>query len=197
MSTNNKIIFIERKKYVTLGQRVKNFYQEFLCNLVESNYKEEKLLWRVVYDKIYRPELYNFVNTVKDSKEVNVVRNIFTLNETKYPYKLLKDSADLGINDDEIYTENNYLQKLHKYYKMENYAYRASLPLILITSYHGVVNRKKPKFSVSCFFLAIALGVTFYGNNQKTAVHKSELEKILQSRNENEVQVYRRFFYDD
>src|SRR5690348_1942595 len=136
------ITFIERKKYIPLGQRLAKLYEEFSVQQIAKNYKSEGLLWRVVYDKVYRPELYKFISSVENIKEINVVRNIFAINENKYEYKQLKENTQLDMDDDEVYTENNYLRKVHKYFLMETYSYYSTIPLVVATSFLGIASRQ-------------------------------------------------------
>jgi hypothetical protein len=196
-NNRDEVTFIERKKYIPLGDRMKNYFDNYSKHLLISNYKNEKLLFRVIYDKIYRPELYTFVNTIQNVKEVNMLRNIFTMNETKYDYNLIKENNQLKIEDDEIYTENNFLRKVHKYYKMYSIFYYMTGPLFFISSYFALYEKRKFKM----FLFLIATGSSFltsiYAEQQKKKLLNSELSKLLTINNSKAIDKYKIFFYDD
>jgi len=191
-SDTNKIKFIDRKKSEPLFQKYYELYSKYF---IAKNYKEEKILFRILYDKIYRPELYNFV-LKGGTKNINLARNIFTANEEKYEYKLLLTNENFNFDDDELYSENNYLLNLHKKYLIHKFTIYSSVPIGISSLFF-----KFFKKSDNIFYFTLALaGIVFVVNwsnfTKKEKIYKSELQKILIKANERSIETYKNFYYD-
>jgi len=187
----DKIIRIDRKKSVPFKNRVIDQYNKFLINLTERHYKDQKLLWRVIYDKLYRIELFDYVMNCED-KNINIARNIFNINEEKYVYKQLNEDLIL---DDNLFVENLFLLNYHKYYKFEKIAFLCFIPTILLFPI-GLYKRSKRLLFGFTFILLFNLLLNGYIHNKKTNLGKSKVDKELKKKYKYEVKRYRMFFYD-
>jgi hypothetical protein len=191
-SKSSTITFIDRKKSKPV---LSEFFNQFLKYLVYLNYKEEKITFRIVYDKIYRPELYNFI--IKGSeKNINLTRNIFTMNEEKYSYELIKKNEEFTFDDDELYNENSYLRTVHKYFLVQKLTIYTSLPMCFITLYYKFIQNHSIKMFVSLVSLFVLMGVNMNNKNNQKNFEKKEVFRMAVEANKKYFDTYKNFFYD-
>jgi hypothetical protein len=187
-----EITFIDRKKSKPIFQ---TNYEKLKKFILAKNYKEEKVLFRVLYDKIYRPDLYNFI--IKGGqKNLNLARNVFSANEDKYEYSLLKENENLQFDDDEIYSENNYLIKLHKYFALHKLTIYFSVPLGCASVYYKLGNKQPTKFNICLALCSVVFLVSYWNYKRKDEFYKTEFQRILERANESQMNIYKKFYFD-
>ena len=188
----SEITFIDRKKTKPIFQ---TYYEKLNKVLIAKNYKEEKILFRVLYDKIYRPELYNFI--IKGGrKNLNLARNVFSANEDRYEYDLLKENENFHFDDDELYSENNYLIKLNKYFILHKLTIYLSVPLGCTSVYYKLANRQPTKFNICIFLCSTVFLLSYWNYKRKDDFYKTEFQKILERANESQMNIYKKFYFD-
>ncbi len=150
---SEKIKRIERKKKIPLKDKIYEKINNLQISFVQKHYKDEKLLWRVIYDRLYRIDLFDYIMN-SDGKYLNISRNIFNINEEKYKY--LKLDKNLLFEDD-IYIENNFLINHHNYYLMEKLSFILLIPNILFFTL-AILKRSKSLFFclTFCFIINFA-----------------------------------------
>lgn len=187
-----KIVFIDRKKSTPIFQSNLEKLQKYF---IAKNYKDEKILFRVIYDKIYRPELYNFI-LKGGKKNLNLARNIYTANEDRYEFQILKSNDDFKIDDDELYSENNYISKLHKYFILHKLSIYLSVPLGCSSIYFKLVKKSSFYFNITILVSVTLLLVSLSNYRTKEKFYTSEIHKILENANVNDADAYKKFYYD-
>ena len=187
-----KITFIDRKKSEPIFQ---SNYDKLKKFLLAKNYKDEKILFRVLYDKIYRPDLYNFI-LKGGKKNLNLARNVFSANEDKYEYKLLRENDTFQFEDDELYSENNYLTKLHKFYLLHKLTIYSTVPIGFTSVYYKLVNKQPTKFNICVCISSVVFSFNLWNYRKNQGIYRSEFQKILERGNETEMDAYKKFYYD-
>lgn len=200
---NAKIVFIDRKKNSYLKDKLNNLVENFFLRNIEKQYFDDNLVFKVLYDKIYRPEIYKFlINSDKEKVNLNVIKNILKMNESKmeFSFKRIKDFGnDISIMnlenfDDEILSENNQLVFLHKTFIKEKLARYSSFFLCVMSAFFKFAVRKDHISNLTLVFIAFNLGYIFYLNKRKQDVFESVLYKFILQKNKNEIQVYKKFY---
>lgn len=193
-NVTNKIIRIERKKSLSFKNRISEQIYKTQIKLVEKHYKEQKLLWRVIYDRLYRLDLYEYVLNCED-KNLNIARNIFNINEEKYKYQKINEDLFLEEGND-LYTENSLLIKYQKYYTLEKIASYLMIPNIIFFSF-SIVRRSRGLIYGFAILLFSNLVFNGYIHSMRSNLSNSKIEKDLKKKYKNEVKRYRLFFYDN
>jgi hypothetical protein len=188
----DSITFIDRKKSTPIFQ---NNFENFKKYLLAKNYKDEKILYRIIYDKIYRPDLYNFI-LKGGKKNLNLARNIYSANEDKYEYKTLKSNESFNFEDDQLFSENNYITKLHNFYVFHKLTIYSSVPLGFFSVYYKLANKNTSKFNLCVLISATIFFVNIWNYRKKDKYYTSEIHKYLENANINDIDTYKRFYYD-
>ena len=112
---NLTIKFIERKKKLPLLDKIKNDLNIFL---IKTNYENSNILFKSLYDKHYRPYLYNYINN-SDINVPNKTRTFISFNKDRFHYdSILKNEDVIDKNkDEEFFIDNLYLINSHKIFK--------------------------------------------------------------------------------
>jgi hypothetical protein len=212
---NNEIFHIDRIKKKTLAEKIKEKFNNIDIYFIKKTYKKEKLLFRVLYDKIYRNDIYtmilnsskepdqeNLENKNHNSKSqtrapnINLARNIFKMNEENILYFSIKPNSEKSFNDDSLYPENRYIQNLQKFNKWHNILINLMVPFGIITAYFKL--RKKENYfkmmAISSFFLLVG---DIYSIQQNSRIGKNGMEDFHKENNKEALEAYRRFYYDN
>jgi len=200
---NKKIVFINRKKNSYLKDKLHNFLDNFILKNIEKQYFDDNIVFKVIYDKIYRPEIHKFlINSDKEKANINLTKNILKMNESKmeFSFKRIKDYGnDISIInlenfDDELLSENNQILSLHKLFIKEKLARYSSFFLCIVSVFFKFAIRNNNISNFTLFLIAGNLGYIVYLNASKQKVYDSELYKILLDKYKNEIQVYKKYY---
>jgi len=163
---NETIQFIERKKQLPIYNKVKNDFSVFM---IKMNYENTNVLFKLLYDKHYRPSLYKYINN-SDINVPNKTRTFISFNKENFHYTPIKKNEELiGNNDDEIFLENLYLFNSHKIYK-NTLINKYSTFFFSIALIGSIVFQRK----FISFFSAIGLGWNLFLFS-KLKINKSDL----------------------
>jgi hypothetical protein len=190
---DDKIIFIERKKKESMIEKIQKYYSKWENRLLGKQYKTEKIIWRVLYDKIYRKDVYDLLMKTQDEKDLNFVRNLYYINTEKAGYPVIKSNDDFIDDDPEFYLENNYLIQSFKYYKNEKFSFYIYGPLVLTSIYYKL---KKNDIIFTIFTLMFS-GVIYsnYSLSKKRESFYEYNDKKVENRNKHSLEVYKRLFH--
>jgi len=194
LNSSNKIVFIDRKKSKPI---IQNNFEKFCKLLLSQNYKEEKIIFKILYDKIYRPELFNLI-TKGSENNLNLTRNLFNMNEENYEYRIMKNNQDLQLDDDDLYNENSFLLKLHRTFVIHKITIYLSVPFGIGSLYFSVINKSSPKFkgNLSVFGCIALFFINIRNLYTKEALYNSNLFRLVEKTNKLNYEVYKRFYYD-
>lgn len=199
-SNKQNIAFIPRKKNISNIKKLENYIESFHLILLAKLYKKEKLLFRVIYDKNYRTEMFDFIISANQT-QINIARNLFTMNETNFPLKYIKSNLDLHELDDDLHTENNFLNKIYYYYCWDWICFLAYIPGLISYIFLRVNSSNKRKNAIYFYsFLSYALGnfiISSYFDYKRQMLYSSFTAKELQRKYQDEMDTYKNFFYDD
>lgn len=201
---NKTIVFIDRKKNSYLKDKLNSFIENFYIKNIERQYFDENYIFKVLYDKIYRPDIFRFLMN-SDSKQVNinVTKNILKMNESKLEFKFKRIKSfdnDLSLlntenfADDEIFTENNYLNYMHKMYIKERFARYSSFLLCVSSAFLKFGLKKNNIANITLVMIAINIGYIFYLNQNKNKVFNDEFDKLIVQKNQHEIRVYKKYY---
>lgn len=200
---NTKIIFIDRKKNSYLKDKVNNFIDRFFIRNIEKQYFDDNLIFKILYDKIYRPDIFKFlINSDKEKVNINVTKNILKMNESKFEFsfKRIQDFGnDLSIVnvenfDDEILSENNQLVFMHKSFIKEKLARYSSFFLCVTSAFFKFAVKKNYLSNLTMVLIAFNLGYIFYVHSKKQEILNSQIYKFMVNKNKNEIQVYKKYY---
>jgi hypothetical protein len=163
---NETIQFIERKKHLPMFDKLKNDFSIFV---IKMNYENTNVLFKLLYDKHYRPFLYKYINN-SDINAPNKTRTFISYNRDKFHYLPINKNEELiGKNDDEFFLENLYLYNSHKIYK-NTLINKYSTFLFSISLFGSIIFQKK----FISLFSAIGLGWNLFLYS-KLKINKSDL----------------------
>jgi hypothetical protein len=186
------IIFIDRKNTKSLNL---DFYNSLKKYFISKNYKDDTILFKLLYDKIYRPELYNFI---KKAGEKNLIlsRNILQANEEKYEFKALKLNEEMRFDDDELYSENNFLHKRHNIFIFRKLTLYMTIPIGLSSVFFKLISRSETKFRICIFLSLIIILSNFQFVSSEQILNSGEFYHTLEEANKKEILIYKKFYYD-
>mmetsp|Transcript_22857 Transcript_22857/g.23804 ORF Transcript_22857/g.23804 Transcript_22857/m.23804 type:complete len:264 (+) Transcript_22857:7-798(+) len=198
----NNIIYIKRGEKGEYSEKIKHMIYGLFSWALARQYQEEDLLFKITYDKVYRPELHKLIcNSSPDN--INITRNLFGLNEEKYRLVSVEENkVFLGLDEDsDLRSENNYVYKVVKYNKLSSYSKwiligGMSLSFGLRFKW-GDCKKTRIMFLAMMPFTVISLTLSSYFARQKTVLSKSFLAKEMKLRYENDMNFYKAFYYDD
>lgn len=197
-NNDNKITFIQRKKNEPWIEKVKSYKEVFDKWIRAKCYKEEKLIYRIIYDKIYRPELFKIImNSDKSIKNINMIRNIFQLNEDNFVFEPLRDSSTFKFTDDELYTENNFVNRIDSYFRKQFISSCFFIPLGLLSLYFRFFFKSQVKFYVNLCISTTIVFINLSASKNKKDIYKGEITRMIMEGNKNEFENYKKFYYDD
>ena len=190
---DDKIIFIERKKKENLVELLRKYYIRYQVSLVSKLYKNEGIIWKVLYDKIYRKDLYNLLMKTENEKDLNFIRNLYYIKSKEYEYAIIKTNESFIEDDLDFYLENNYLYQTIKYYKYETFTYLSCVPILLLSFYSKWYKRDK----LFNFNTILFVGILYfsYSFRMKKSNLNNTMDKIIEGSNIKEFEVYKRLFY--
>ena len=129
------------------------------------NYENGNLLFKILYDKIYRKSLYNYINN-SDINVPNKTRTFISFNKDNFDYKALKKNEEfISENDDDVYTENIYLLKSQEIFRISLINKYSSFFFLIILC-GGLIFQKKSVLVFSGVGLMLN-GIAFSRNNSK------------------------------
>jgi hypothetical protein len=188
-------IFIERKKKRSFVQTLNEYFEVIKGQILINQYKSEKIVWKVLYDKIYRNDLFSILISA-DEKESAFLRSLYYVKQENGNFPLLKDNIELDNDDLDIFYENNYLLNSHKFYLIETYSYFLYIPLLAISLFFKFRGAQK-KFNFTTFVFISILGLNFFSTKQRRNFYDPKQEKKLIENNEKAITVYKKLFYID
>lgn len=73
-----------------------NFIERVKLGLITNQYKKETLLYRIFFDRMYRPERFNLImNKMDDFKNINEFRTFVMHKHSSFPYKCVQNFSFL------------------------------------------------------------------------------------------------------
>ena len=163
------IEFIERKRKPPIFEKIRN---DLFIFMIKMNYENGNLLFKILYDKIYRNSLYKYILN-SDINVPNKTRTFLSFNKDNFHYKFLKKNEEFIIeNDEDIYSENLYLQKTHEIFRYSIINKYSSFIFVIIL-FGGLLFQKK---SLSIFSsIGLLSNIVLY---IKIGSRQSELIKL-------------------
>jgi hypothetical protein len=189
---HGEVTFIDRRKSKSLNL---DFYHSILYYFISKNYKDDTILFKLLYDKIYRPDLYKFIIKAGE-KNLILSRNILQANEHKYEFKYLKKNDELEFQEDEFYSENNFLQKRHNIFILRKLTLYMTIPVGLSSVFFKLVSRSDSKFRL-CTLLSLVIIITnLHFVNKENNLNTGEFYQTLEEANKKQILIYKKFYYD-
>lgn len=197
----DNIIYIKRNHNKnSIKQQIISLTNNINIYNISKNYQTEGLLYKICYDRVYRPGVYDLISSVKESN-MNIARNYFQIRQDNYQFTNVDNNSSI-IEKKNLVNENNYvcnIIKYNKYLSFTNFNYPTIMVLGAIAKYRFPDNDKVR----NRLFLGmlVALGLNFaissYLTNKKADLHKDINYKTLKQRYEIDFKNYRDFLYDD
>lgn len=191
LDEENKITFIDRKKAKPFYHNLKDTFTNYMLFKV---YKEENVIFKILYDKLYRPDLFNLI--IRGSmNNLNLTRNLFRMNNTKFKYDQIVNNDKMNFTDDDLYSENSYLFQIYNIFLVSKITLYLSIPFGLGSVYF-ILNRSYSKaniFFISCLML---LCVNLRNANKKEKIIKSSLYRSIEETNRSNIEIYKKFYAD-
>lgn len=186
----SQITFIDRKKSKPLFDIG---LKEIKLMALSENFKNEKTLFRLLYDKIYRPELYELIMKGGD-KNINFIRRYLGSTNEKHPFVLLKNNDPLDIEDEESNIENNYLLKSHKIFIYKKSCIYLLMTCSIVNLYYRFIKNSIPKFKISLLAIIFFTILHFKFTNDQIKLDSSSNTKEIQSNNEKMLLIYKNLY---
>jgi hypothetical protein len=194
--SKGEIVFIERKKKNSLSQQLNEGICYIKSRIITNQYKNEKLIWKVIYDKIYRKDIYNIIMSAKDEKDTSFLRSLYYRKQDNEAFPLLKQNIDLGDEDLDVFIENNYLLQSNKLYSLETYSYFLYIPLLVLSMYFKLKNNTRGFNFTGITFVSV-LAANLLAAHSRKRFYETRQDKKFESDNEKAMSVYRKLFYID
>jgi hypothetical protein len=192
----DKTVFIERKKKKSFVELFNDLISNFNSRILKNQYKSEKMIWKVLYDKIYRKDLFEMLMNAENEKDKSFLRNIYYVKQDNETFPLIKTNEQLNEDDLEVYYENNYLQGSNKLYKFETYSYYMYIPLLCLSSYYRIKNNTKI-FNLTAFLFMTVLATNFSAFYKRKKFYETSKEKVFEADNQKALSIYKTLFYID
>jgi hypothetical protein len=193
---NEKIVFIDRTKKKSIIERINESLNNLKSRIIANQYKNEKLIWKLLYDKIYRRDMYRIIINSKDEKDTSFLRSLYYRKQHNETFPLLKQNIELDNDDLDIFLENNYLLNSNKLYALETYSYFLYIPLLAVSIYYKYKNNTK-WFNFTSFLFVSVLACNFLALYKRKKFYESRKDKRFEGDNEQAMAVYRKLFYID
>lgn len=190
--TNHNIKFIHREKNVTFGDKIRNIRDQIKLLFIYKAYKDEKIPFKLIYDKIYRKEAYNLI--INGSQHnMHLARNIYSTNEDKYPFRVIEKE----ILDDETYAQNMFLDKVvSNYFKYKLSSYLI-IPFGTATIVFKFVMRNNNLFILSTLFSTILFLYNLRSFRNKENAYLKGLVTLIEEELKDELNLYKNFFIEN
>ena len=130
-----------------------------------------------------------------DSKNMNLIKTILSVNEEKYRYQKLKTNEEIFIihKDDDMVMENTYLIQTQSLFLKDKCSLYSMAPISLIYLFLIFISKNKIKNS---YFIATLILITFnlYIKNMKMSLNNGRLHTSVERNNFEMLKKYKNFY---
>jgi hypothetical protein len=204
LEENIKIVYIDRKKNNYIKDKFDKIKENFFIRNIQRLYFDDNILFKILYDKIYRPSFYNFlINSDREKINPNVTKNIFKMNEDKLEFQFQKiqqfennllSLSNEKFNDDEIFGENNILLSMNKVFLKERLAKYSSFFFCVLSLFFKFALKKPFATNITFVLISINLGYIYYIRDYKQNSLRTETYKFMKKKYDNEIEIYKKYY---
>ena len=198
-SKDDGLIYLTRNKSYSIREKFNQFKDNLISFQLSKHYQNSSLLYKVCYDRINRSDLFKIISNTSPT-QLNISRNIISMNDNLSIFNR-KVYNEKIINEYDLYVEYTYITKSFNYFLWNNYTLYAYVPGLTFLLYMRLIS-KTTNSKLFFFYSSIGLSIIYavssnYLDNKRRKLEDSYMNKELKEKYEEEIELYRKYYYDN
>lgn len=205
---NNKkeLHYIKISKQNSIQEKISLSYMKLYSYQISKHYQSTNILFKVLYDKLYRSNLYKIILNSEDLNK-NISRNLIYLKEDLSEFRKINKILNQTQIDNEEYDaydlqlENDHIFKSFSYFVKRNYCFYAYF-FFLMGAVFMRIQSKSNFYKVFSFYsgIGVSFGYFIYMDSidkKIRSLNKNYSYEILSDKYNKEIDIYKRYYYDE